>query len=446
MKNFILDTYYKAVRSIGFYPAIISLVYFTFALLLLTIDLSEITGRIVELFPWLIFRDMGTPRAILTTLLAGILSLTVLSFSMVMVVLGQAASNYSPKILLGLIGEKSHQIVLGHYLGAIIYFLVLLAAFRQSANYHLPSIGVFISIAIGIWCLSLFVYFIHNTSQSIQINYIIRGIYDKTRKELEIIREINRKTAEVEGQGYHTTGDHAKSKPGDQAALFIHSAKSGYVQRWNSQTLARMAEKEGWTIHLLFQQGDYLLEEYPVIKVEYWSVKPDKQQEQDILSQLAFYDGENISEHYHYGFTQLMEIAIKALSPGINDPGTARLCIQYLTDLLRVRIDKDPGGFIFDENGRPLLTWKTHSFESLLYKSLAPIQQYGKSDISICMGLFQALKTLAWFDKEARYKTLLQQQCDSVMECLKNMNLTESDKAFIIPRISGRNSYLEARL
>lgn len=428
-----MNTYYKAVQSIGFYPAIISLAYFAFALLLLSVNISGVTGRIVEWFPWLIFEDIGTPRAILTTLLAGILSLTVLSFSMVMVVLGQAASNYSPKILMGLISEKSHQIVLGNYLGSIIYSLVLLAAFRQSASYHLPSIGVFISILLGMWCLALFVYFIHNTSQSIQINVIIRGIYEKTRKELLAIVEDD-------------PGSSVRQATDVRESLLIGAAQSGYVQRWNAGVLARMAEREDWTIHLLFQQGEYLLEFHPVIKIIHTPGRPPgEQQQREVLSQLTFYNGENILEHYHYGFTQLMEIAIKALSPGINDPGTARLCLHYLTDLLRLRIRSEPPSSVNGKEGQVLLTWKTHTFESLLYKSLTPIRQYGKGDISICLSLFQALKTLAWFDREVRYKPALQRQCDGVLECLKSIDLTESDRSFILPRIDVQDSYLEAR-
>lgn len=107
-------------------------------------------------------------RLILGTLVASTISLMVFSFSMVMVVLNQASSNLSPRLLPGLITVKDNQVVLGFYLGTVCYCLMLILNIHPNAETaRIPAFGILIGMCLGLSCLGFFTYFIHWISQAI---------------------------------------------------------------------------------------------------------------------------------------------------------------------------------------------------------------------------------------------------------------------------------------
>ena len=117
--------YSKTVNSIAFYPALISLGFLLLSILMLELDFSETGKQLKSQLSWLSLRDASTARSILTTIAGGIISLTVFSFSMVMILLNQAASQMSNRMLDSMIGNRFQQIILGFYIGTIVYSLFL---------------------------------------------------------------------------------------------------------------------------------------------------------------------------------------------------------------------------------------------------------------------------------------------------------------------------------
>jgi len=124
--KYLKKIYGRVLRSIAFYPVLISVVFFLMALLLLQFETIELAKSLKEKVPYFFIKDKETSRAILTTLISGVLSLTVFSFTMVMVVLSQASTNFSPRLLPGLVSNKRHQIILGVYIGSLLYCILVL--------------------------------------------------------------------------------------------------------------------------------------------------------------------------------------------------------------------------------------------------------------------------------------------------------------------------------
>ena len=132
---------------------------------------SGLTSWMEDRIPsFLLIKSWDVASSILTTMIGALISLMVFSFSMVMVLLNNAASNYSPRILPGLIADRFHQFVLGIYLGTIIYCIILVINMTPSRpDIPLPGFSVLFGIAMGISCLLLFVLFIHSISESVQV-------------------------------------------------------------------------------------------------------------------------------------------------------------------------------------------------------------------------------------------------------------------------------------
>lgn len=134
-------TYTNTVNSIAFLPAIIALLFLGLSWLMILLDFSDAGKNIKSQLPWLSLKDASTARSIISAIAAGIISLTVFSFSMVMIVLNQAASQMSNRVLDKLIGNKSQQWVLGFYIGTIVYALFLLSTIRDiDTGLHVPAL------------------------------------------------------------------------------------------------------------------------------------------------------------------------------------------------------------------------------------------------------------------------------------------------------------------
>jgi uncharacterized membrane protein len=145
ISKWIRKFYKKTVNSIAFYPALISLGFLLLSILMLELDFSETGKHLKSQLSWLSLRDASTARSILTTIAGGIISLTVFSFSMVMILLNQAASQMSNRMLDSMIGNKFQQIILGFYIGTIVYSLFLLSTIRDiTSGIHVPALSIYL--------------------------------------------------------------------------------------------------------------------------------------------------------------------------------------------------------------------------------------------------------------------------------------------------------------
>ncbi|WP_280540430.1 DUF2254 domain-containing protein [Chromohalobacter sp. 11-W] len=409
-------------QSIAYLPCLLALIYLALGLIAVVPQVSE--SALPEILTYLDFKDPDTARALLSTLIAGMISMVVFSFSMVMTVLSQAGGNFSHKLVFGLITERHHQKVLGHYLGTILFILILLMVPFEGGTPSLwRSLGGYLGVLMVIHCLGLFVYFIHNASQSVQINAVLQGLHQSTRTSMQRLENLQQ---QPHWQRYANL-----EVPAD--GHVIHAQRSGYVQNVQLETLAHLAEEHDAVIHLDFMFGDYTVEGFPLFQIDIAN-EPDEAFNNAVLATLIYVQGESMKDLYINGLTQLMEIAIKALSPGINDPGTARLCLHQLTELLCRRLKIAPSNALTDGNGTLRVSWATHDFESLLYRLFNPILHYGRDDISIVLALLKSLKTLSLFaDDEAL--AVIQAHADRVVDALKKAAKDPLDRHFIARRM-----------
>ncbi|MDP5139012.1 MAG: DUF2254 domain-containing protein, partial [Spirosomaceae bacterium] len=186
-KIWVKRKYYDTVNSIAFYPAFIALMFLVAAYVTITLDFSEFGKSLKSNFSWLTLKDASTARSIISTILAGILSLTVFSFSMVMIVLNQAASQMSNRILDKLIGNRFQQMVLGVYIGTIVFALFLLSTIRDiESHLSIPVLSTYLLIIFTIFDIFLFIYFLHYITQSVKYEVIINRIYDDTKESMDV--------------------------------------------------------------------------------------------------------------------------------------------------------------------------------------------------------------------------------------------------------------------
>ncbi len=382
--QFMKHLYYRALSilkriksKIAFYPTVFAISGIFLAFFMSYMENRGISQYLHETLPGLTVDDGDTALAILGALVTGLISMMVFSFSMVMLLLSQASNNYSPRLLPGLISDKVHQVILGIFLATILYLIFVLFSISPAQDkYELPGFSILIGIVFMVICIYAFIYFIHNISQTIQISKILDRIYMVAKFEL--------KTAIENEQEIIPTF------PNTDSWFEYYINNSGYLQGVGFTNLAAICKKENTQLHILPIRGMFVLKGLPLFR----SRKELKPEEVDrILSNFSFDGGELVSDNYVFAFKQITEIIVKAMSPGINDPGTALNGIDYLTELLSLRMSKRNSHVIVEENNA-LIKINTAQFNDLLYNIMASIRAYGKHDILIIQKLLIMLNYL----------------------------------------------------
>jgi uncharacterized membrane protein len=375
--------YFQIINSIAFYPSLIALAFFMLAVGIMYIEYMDAVEDFKEKISFLLVADKDTAKSVLTTLVASLISLTVFSFSMVMVVLNTAASNLSPRVLPGLVSKKAHQVVLGVYLGSIIYCLILIINVQKNEeSYQTPTLGVLLAMVFGIICLGLFVYFIDSISRTIQTDHVLNQIFNQTRKRLQ-----------------KWTNRYSKSNsitlPNTEGWFYIYSNQSGYFKDMARQELCKLLAKHNLEVYVRITKGFFTVKGFPLISVNR-DITDDEELIEEILGHFTFFVEEYARDHYSYGFRQISEIAVKALSPGINDPGTAIRAVDMLSILYIDKMGLPDFDVQLDEEDKPRLYYREYNFKELLFEMLTPIRGYGHSDTLLMMNLIEACKNMLY--------------------------------------------------
>ena len=353
----------EIVNSIAFYPAIIVILFLAISLLSIKFDFSEKGMQIKSYLQWLRLRDATTARSIISSITAGIITLTVFSFSMVMIVLNQTASQLSNRILDRLIGSRFQQMVLGTYVGTIVYALFLLSTVRDiDSGVQIPALSTYLLIVLTIVDIFLFIYFLHYITQSVKYEVIIHRILADTKSSMERsckLKQSPPKTLSFESE------------------YLVTAAESGIYMGFDKRILIRMGDDNDCILYLMQYPGTFILKGSPVIKV---NKKLPTEIMEEIQKKIYIQPNESIKENFFFGFRQLTELALKALSPGINDPGTAIESLRALFQLYAYRVTSFPENTIKNKEFQVRVILKVLTFEKIFTDTIYPIWDYGKQD------------------------------------------------------------------
>lgn len=390
--NALYKFYLNIISSIAFIPTIVALVLFLLSLITLSLDQfypERLFGYTMDIKN-IMYPD--SVRSLLSTIAGGVITLVVFSFSMVMVVLNQAASSYSPRVLPSLIGQRFHQIIMGIYLGTIAYTFMVLSSIQSKAYaFEVPGISVVVNAFLAFVCLALFVAFIRSISEHIQIGNIIDALYKNTRRSMEA--EMEKRVHIAEDKLINT-----------EKWTIIYSPLSGYFDSINESQLIRSAADMDITIRLMVPMGSYINRNFPFFSASR-SLSRDEQEE--ILQTFVMRQEEIVEQNYVYGFKQITEIAVKALSPGINDPGTAIHAIDRLTDLMVIRMKLHGVSIGVDDHQKLRLIYKPVPLEEIFYFCFSAIKNYTAQSVPVMLKLLAMIDAMAKNDDHKTWTNLL---------------------------------------
>ena len=332
---------------------------------------TEASKWLSEEMPALAVASENTARTALSLLVGGLITLTVFTFTQIMGLFSQVASSYSPRLLPLLTGSRALQSVMGVYLSVIVINVIVLLGIDTTNGARIPVLSILVCAVFGVGCLIVFIYFIATISNKIQVTRIINLAYDKSLASFE----------EVERTKNFAVSD---NKPDFSNWFAIPAPRDGYLGTVDFHRLSELAKKYDTELRIGVPKGHYVPKYQPLIESR---EKLSEHQIEDVLAAVA-----PVSDRYDDWFLPpirlLTEIAVKAMSPGINDPGTAVDVLDRLTSLLAHLMHLPANNCFQTENGNPV--WlRTHTFPEVATAVFQEIRTYSRTDIIVSRKLYQ---------------------------------------------------------
>lgn len=429
MKN-LLFRWSELKATFWFIPVIIII-----ASIVLSISLVYLDGQIDfsqdGLGRYFFVNSSNSARSILSTISGAMMGVAGTVFSITLVALTLASSQFGPRLIKNFMYVRLNQIVLGAYISTYLYCLLILNAVKEGNDYtFIPSISILVAILAAITNIILLIIFIHNIAISIQADYVISDITGYIARQVKEL--FPNKTAEQKEK--ETTVDVAAAISGYRTHISLKSPKSGYLQYVNRERVIGILSKRKALFVLHYRAGGHLVEGIE-IGVLYSSDTWEIQDVKNLLDQFVIGKTKTPKQDLEFSIQQMVEIASRALSPGINDPYTAITCIDNLTATLSYLAHAEfPSKNCFDKEGTLRMIANTVEFEGVLDVSFNQIRQFSGGSPAVMIRMMEALTTLNNVVTDGNHRKFLQRHAEMVLNLGKQSIKDEHDLQDLIVR------------
>ncbi|MBA2528539.1 MAG: DUF2254 domain-containing protein [Euzebyales bacterium] len=350
--------------------------------------------------------DADGARQILTTVAGAIIAVTATVFSLTIVTLELASSQYSPRLLRNFLSDRGTQVVLSTFMGTFTYCLALLRAIPAAASpAALPQAALTGALGLVVASIAALVYYVHHVSQSIRIESILADVEAMT---LATIRRVYRHGA-------------AQSLPPSPAgALAVPTEESGFVQAVDLDEMTRDAAAAGVVVALRPVVGEHVVRGTTLGWV--WPDAPDARLPMDAMTDLLNRNVEvsferTLNQDVAFGIRQLVDIAIRAISPAVNDPTTAVDAISHLTVLLCALARREVGHHArCDAGGALRVVLRGYDFSEYLQQACGQIRRYGAGEPAVLVQLLVMLVEVGCQARDERGRAAVAEQVGLVLQ------------------------------
>lgn len=419
----LLFYYKKLTATFWFVPVLIIIFSVILSISLVSLDsyLNLTQDGFLQFF---IVNSSNSARSILTTISGAMIGVAGTVFSVTLVALTLASSQFGPRLIKNFMYVRLNQIVLGSYIATYLYCLLILNAVKDSNDYtFIPSISILVAILIAIVNIVLLIVFIHQIATSIQADKVIADISDIISKQIKSLfpEEMG---AEIQKENKI---DFSKEILLYKEKIPLKSPQSGYLQYIENEGLIDIVKECDVLFYLQYRPGDYIVK--GMIIGEIYSNSPIEKENLD-----SFFDNfvigkiKTSQQDIEFSIHQIVEMAVRALSPGVNDPYTAIACIDNLTStmahLARVEF---PSKFRFDEDKKLRIVANVMDFEGVLNTAFNQIRQFSGGSPAVIIRLMEAFIVIESFTLKKSHKKAVRKHAKMVLTLGKQTLKEEND-------------------
>ncbi len=385
-----LASFWERLRvSFWFLPSTMAAA--AFALSILLVELDRLLGvETVREFGWLYTFGPEGARAVLSAIAGSMITVAGLTFSITMLTLQLAASQFGPRMLRDFMRDRGNQLVLGTFIATFLYCLLVLRTVRgtEEASFT-PHLAVAFGVLLAIASFAVLIFFVHHVATSIRVETLLAELGRQTLEAVDRLypAQIGEAAAEEKSVGEEQTSG--------GPVVTVVSNESGYVQHIDHKSLMQLACEQDFIVSIEAQPGDFIATGMPVLSVrELASMLED---ERDRLRATVILGNDRTPQQdLQLSLRRIVEIAQRALSPGINDPTTALYCIDRLQEaLVRFASRRKPAARRFDKAGQLRVVAQVTGFGDLALPAFAAVARYSLADADVIRRLLVAMEFVA---------------------------------------------------
>ena len=347
----------------------------------------------------------------LSTIAGSMMTVVGVTFSMTLVTLALASSQYTSRILRNFMSDRVTQVVLGIFAGIYTYCLIVLRTIRGGdEGEFVPSLAVSVAVVLAIVGIGVLILFIHHIASSIQASSIIASVTDET------MVAVDRLFPEKLGQGPADDDEHQERPPlPDRHWQPVPANRNGYIQSVNNATLLRLARQHKAIVRMERGIGDFVVHNTPLASL----ALDEPPGEESIAALQAAYSIDRyrtVHQDCAFGIRQLVDMALRALSPSTNDTTTAVMCVDDLTAILsRLACRGIPSSQRY-EDGELRIIAIGPTFADLVAESFDQIRGSATGNVAIMVRLLGGLQTIASLTTSPSRRQVLREQVQRIAE------------------------------
>ena len=317
-------------------------------------------------------------RSVLGSIAGAMISVTGLVFSITMVVVQLASSQFTPRVLGDFLQNRITQTTLGIFMASFTYSLAVLRSVRGQSgetSAFVPQISVSVALLLVLASVGLFLGFIHHTTSSIQVSVIVSQLGDTTCASVQRYFPESAETVAVR------TGELPWSAPSHAPLVELEAHEHGHVVEIDLRGLAEWADDHDCVVELLHPVGAFVVEGAPAIRV--WGGAASEGEEGRVRRAVVIQKDRSDLQDPAFGIRKLVDIAERALSPGINDPTTAVQVVDELHRVCRSLVQRFDMPRVVSLHGDVRLVHRPQEVGELLDLAAEEILHYGQDSLQV---------------------------------------------------------------
>lgn len=381
----------KVRGSYWFVPAVLAFAGFSVGLLLVLLD-ARLGDAWLGQYEWFYGSRPEGARAMLSTIAGSTITVAGVVFSITLAAVTYASGQFGPRLLGNFMRDRGNQATLGIFIGTYLYCLVVLRTIRSANEANadtggavreafVPHLAMFGGLALAIASTAVLIYFVHHVTNGIHINNVI------ARVGRDLIADIRERTP-----------DEASVSPRPLLAgksTSIAATKTGYVEAIDFDAMLTIARRHDLVLRPMRRAGDFVSERWPLVEAHV-STPVTEKVTAECTAVFSVGSQRTAQQDLRFSIDELVEIASRALSPGINDPFTAIACIDWLAAALtELGRRPSPPEVMTDEDGTVRIILRPLQFEDYLAAAFGQLRSYVAADPNARAHSLETLKEIA---------------------------------------------------
>ncbi len=420
-------------ESYWFVPTLMAFAAILLAGGMIALDSYEGAGW-MDRFAWLQASRPDGARQVLSSIGGSMITVAGTVFSVTIAAVVYASGQYGPRLLSNFMSDRGNQVTLGTFIATFLYCLLVLRTIRSpeesDAPSFVPNMALLVGVLLALCSLAVLIFFIHHVPSKLHINNVIEEVGGR------LLHEIERRFPSFIGDGAGADDPDAETdvpiafranatveEAADRAQ--VSAPKTGYIQMIDNNTLMELARKHELVLRLQYQPGDFVHAGRTL--VEAW---PPARCDEDLSKAVQDLFGigakRSALQDLRFLFDELVEIAARAMSPGVNDPFTAVTCLDWLGAALSELSRRElPSHLRVDEDGSLRVIAHPETFDGFLNQSLGALMQYCARDVMTALRFIQVLAQIS-IDCNDPDRNAALGVCAAKLEALSRQTLNSS--------------------